>query len=165
MKILLTIAILGLASLAGCDRAGDNASITADELLIAQGGRVFTVIIPAEVNPNSFAGLALRSANGSISLFGSTNGLKPSEVIKIVIFEPKEGSLRYAILGDGHTHRGEATNFPAFGMQVSNGRSDGLNVDEPLMRFAAGNTVSSPPAKVSDGELDLIYHIQNANKP
>ncbi|MCU0750927.1 MAG: hypothetical protein MUF13_15415, partial [Akkermansiaceae bacterium] len=55
-----------LAVVAGCDKGPNPTSITADELLRAQGGQVFTVVTPESVDPKAFAGLALRYPDGTI---------------------------------------------------------------------------------------------------
>lgn len=151
-----------LAVVAGCDKGPNPTSITADELLRAQGGQVFTVITPESVDPKAFAGLALRYPDGTISTFGSASGLKAKQELKVVIFDPKASSLRFAVLGDGYTHRGESTNFPEFGMRVTNSSSSSFEVGQPLIRFSTGNSVSAPPAELSDGAFELIFHIQKS---
>jgi hypothetical protein len=162
MKIPQIIAIAACIALAACDKTPERASITADELLLAQGGRVFTVIVPSEVDKNAFVGLALKHHDGTILPFSSSNGLKPNQELKVIIFDPRPGTLRYAILGDGFTQNGESTNFPNFGMLSSNPKAIGIGIDQPIMRFASGNSVSLPPAKLADGEFDLVFHIQKS---
>jgi hypothetical protein len=157
------IILLGLSvAVAGCDKKPKPASITADELLLAQGGQVFTVITPNTVDPEAFAGLALKHADGKISPFSSSTGLKANQELKIVIFDPKAGSLRFAILGEGYTQRGESANFPSFGMRASNPKSTRLEAGQTLIRFSPGNSVSLPPAELADGAFELIFHIQKS---
>lgn len=161
MKTLQITVIAVCVAFTACDSTPKPTSITADELLLAQGGQVFTVTIPNTVDPKAFAGLALKHFDGTISPFGSSNSLKPDQELKVFVFDPKAGSLRYAILGkNGYTQRGEATNFPSFGMQAPNPISVGIGVDQPIMRFARSNTVSLPFGDLAEGEFDLIFHIQ-----
>lgn len=162
MKISKITLLSLLVAVAGCDKKPVPTSITADELLLAQGGQVFTVITPNAVDPKAFAGLALKYADGRISPFSSSNGLRPNQELKIVIFDPTASSLRFAILGDGYTHRGQSENLPSFGMRASNNGFTHLEVGQTLIRFSPSNSESLPPADLADGAFELIFHIQKS---
>lgn len=162
MKTSQIILLALFAAVAGCDKAPKTTSITADELLFAQGGQVFTVITPNSVDPEAFAGLALKHLDGRISPISSSTGLKANQVLKVVIFDPKAGSLRFAILGDGYTQRAESLNFPSFGMSATNSSSTRLEAGQPLIRFSPGSSVSLPPGKLTDEAFELIFHIQKS---
>jgi len=165
MKTPQIIIIAACVASAACDKTSKVTSITADELLLAQGGQVFTVITPSAVDPKAFAGLALKQFDGTIVPFSSSNGLKANQELKVFVFDPKAGSLKYAILGeDGYYQRGESTDFPSFGMRAQNPRSAGLVVDQSIIRFGRGNAVSLPPAELAEGEFDLIFHIQKPSE-
>ena len=162
MKTSQILLLALFAAVAGCDKVPKTTSITADELLFAQGGQVFTVITPNSVDPEAFAGLALKHSDGRISPISSSTGLKANQVLKVVIFDPEAGSLRFAILGDGYTQRAESLNFPSFGMSATNSSSTRLEAGQPLIRFSPGSSVSLPPGKLTDEAFELIFHIQKS---
>jgi hypothetical protein len=146
-----------------CDTKPQRASITPDELLIALNGQVFTILTPSKVDSKAFAGLALKYPDGRIDPFSSGNGLKPDQELKVILIDPKKGSLRYAILGDGFMQRGESTNFPGFSIRTPNPISTRIGIDEPLVRFGIGTSSSLPYGDLREGEFDLIFHIQSTS--
>lgn len=163
MKPLFLPTIAMALMLAGCESKPQRAAVTADELLLALRGQVFTVRTPGAVDPDAFAGLALGHPDGTIMPFSSSNGLKPNTELKVILIDPRQGSLRHTILGDGYLQRGEATNFPEFSSYAANPESTNIGIDQALMRFG-GRQVSPPSSPLPEGQFDLIFHVQKKDQ-
>ena len=169
MNIRLFIAFIWITTLVGCEKKSEaeispkSPSLSNDELLQLMGGELFEVIVPSNIDPEQFAGLAIRYSDGSIDTMSSSNSWTPGQIVKIVCFAAEKNEFRYAYFREGASGSGLTTNFPITEQSSPNGKRSGLKAGEQLMRYSTDNsmTVSGHP---QGDDFDVIFHVQEKKK-
>jgi hypothetical protein len=142
-------------------------SLTNEELLQLMKGELFEVTVPSDIDPEQFAGLAIRHANGSIDSMVSSNAWTPGKVVKIVCFAPEKNEFRYAYFSEGGGGNASTSNFPITKQSSPNMKRSGLKAGDWLMRYSIDNSITMSE-RPQDDDFDVIFHVQenkNANKP
>lgn len=130
-------------------------------------GELFEVIVPSDIDPEQFAGLAIRHASGSIDTMSSSTAWTPGQVVKIVCFAPEKNEFRYAYFREVGSGNASTSNFPITKQSSPNMKRSGLKAGDWLVRCSINDsiTMSEHP---QDDDFDVIFHVQgkkNANKP
>ena len=164
MKTLLkSIAALSfLVLFCGCESNSSSGSptLTNQELLELMGEDAFEVVVPDNIKPEQFAGLALKFSDGRIDTFGSSNQWVPGEKVKIVCFRPEGTTFRYAYFRESGSGDGSTANFPETKQRAANPKRRNLAEGDQLMRFSVDNSIRVVPTNNPDGDdFDVIFHV------
>ena len=123
MRYLLACAGLILFGCkSGSDEEGARHAITNDELLQLIEAEVFELVVPEDVTPDHFAGLAIKYSDGRIDPLVQSAGWRPRGRVKLVCFHPKNGHFEYAF-GHGGILRSPKPALCPVSPQGSTGRT------------------------------------------
>jgi hypothetical protein len=142
------------------NKTSDKLELSTDELLQLMGGELYEVVAPDDIKPENFAGLGIRSSDGSIRSFSGTNHWKPGEVARVVCFRVKDNTFEWAISRNGDFGRGSSPRFPVIKDYSFSENHKGLSFGEMLVRFSTDETITLSDHP-QDDDFDIIFHILN----
>ena len=126
-------------------------------------GDLFEVTVPSDIQPEQFAGLAIRHSDGTIDPLANSNSWTPGEVVKIVCFAPDKNEFRYAYFREEGDGKGSTTNFPITQQSSPNMKRSGIKAGERLVRYSVDSTMAMSEFP-QDDDFEIIFNIQNNKK-
>ena len=140
------------------EAATEASKTTADELLGALGGEVFTVEFPADLPETFYVGLALKYPDGTIKPTGRGNVNNTSKSARVFLFPSKIVSgYDYSILTENRQQHGSIT-LPSYRVSTPAPQGHTVAPGDGLIRFGS-DSVAFGEALAEEGNFDIILQI------